>query len=144
MAYCYTAMDSPAFFYAEGDCGEVNHDLKIVKGDLKTADINTVNGVISAVLIQLNTDKVYENERGWWGDEFQGFPIGTLAWTMQKMKTSDNYALRAEAYILDGLKPLIAQGLFDDIKVETVQVVGGVEATVDILKNGESLFRMVA
>lgn len=59
------------------------------------------------------------------------------------MKTSDSYALRAEAYIRDALKPLINQGLFDEVRVETVQVVGGVEATVDILKNGESLFRMV-
>lgn len=143
MAYCYTAMDSPAFFYAQGDCSEVNHDLNIVKGDLKTADINTVNGVISAVLIQLNTDKVYEHERGWWGDEFQGFPIGNLVWTMRKLQKSDSYALQAEAYIRDALKPLIAQGLFDDINIQTVQVIGGVEATVDILKNGESLFRMV-
>lgn len=142
MAYCYSAMDSPAFFYVQGDCGETNHDLKIVKGDLKTADINTVNGIISAVLIQLNTDKVYENERGWWGDEFQGFEIGNLTWVMQTMKTSD-YALQAEAYIRDALKPLISQGLFDDTNVETVRVVGGVAATVDILKNGESLFRMV-
>lgn len=143
MAYCYTAMDSPAFFYAGGECGEAHHDLKIEKGNLKTADINTLNGVISAVLIQLNTDKVYDNERGWWGDEFQGFSIGNLTWTMQKFRTSDSYALRAEAYIRDALSPLITQGLFDDLRIETVQIVGGVEATVDILKNGESLFRMV-
>lgn len=143
MAYCYTAMDSPVFFYARGECGDANHDLKIVKGNLKTADINTLNGVISAVLIQLNTDQVYENERGWWGDEFQGFPIGNLTWVMQKVRTSDSYALRAEAYIRDALKPLTAQGLIDDVQIETVQVVGGVEATVDILKNGESLFKMV-
>lgn len=143
MAYCYSPMDSPAFFYGQGDCGEPKHDLHIIKGDLKTADSNTINGVISAVLIQLNTDKVYQSERGWWGDEFQGFEIGNLTWTMPKMKTSDSYALRAEAYIRDALKPLINQGLFDEVRVETVQVVGGVEATVDILKNGESLFRMV-
>lgn len=143
MAYCYSAMDSPAFFYVQGDCGETNHDLKIVKGDLKTADINTVNGIISAVLIQLNTDKVYENERGWWGDEFQGFPIGNLIWMMRAMKKSDSYILQAEAYIRDALKPLISQGLFDDINVETVRVVGGVDATVDIFKNGKNLFRVV-
>lgn len=143
MAYCYSPMDSPAFFDEQGECGEVNHDLKIIKGDIKTADSNTINGVISAVLIQLNTDKAYQHERGWWGDEFQGFAIGNLAWTMQKMNSSDSYALRAEAYIRDALKPLIAQGLFDEVRVETVQVVGGVEATLDIFKNGESLFKMV-
>lgn len=144
MAYCYTAMDSPVFFYTEGNCGEVNHDLKIIKGDLKTADTTEMNSVISAVLIQLNTDKREGNERGWWGDEFLGFQLGNLAWTMQKTKTSDSYALRAEAYIRDALKPLINQGLFDDVKVETVQVIGGVEATVDIIKNNESLFKVVA
>lgn len=143
MSYCYTAMDSPTFFYVSGECGEANHDLKIVKGDLKTADINTINSVISAVLIQLNTDKVYEQERGWWGDEFQSFPIGNLVWTMQMTKSTDSYALQAEAYIRDALKPLMAQGLFDDIRIDTVRVIGGVEATVDIVKNGSSLFRMV-
>lgn len=143
MGYCYTAMDSPAFFYVEGDCSTVNHDLVITKGDLETADINTIQGVISAVLIQLNTDQVYENEHGWWGDEFLGFPIGSLAWTMRTTGSSDSYATRAEAYIRDALKPLISQGLFDDVNISTLQVVGGVQATVDILKNGESLFRAV-
>ncbi len=142
MAYCYTPIDSPMFFSENGDCGGVKHDLIVEKGDLKGSGINSFNSIISAVLIQLNSDQVFDGERGWWGDEFLGFPLGNLAWRIAENTPADKRTVRADAVIREALDPLIKQGMIDEIKIKTVQVVGGVEATVDILKNGQTIFRV--
>lgn len=137
--YCYTPMDSPAFFYGEGDCDIVSHDLMVKSGDLSPDE----NQIISAILIQLNSDLVKDGERGFWGDEFIGFPLGTHLWTLNGQANTTGITVKADQMIRQALEPLISQGLIDSIQVKATRIVGGVEAQVDVIKDGKSLFTMV-
>ena len=55
---CYDYILSPQFFYEPGECGDTNHDLTVSNGDLLSSD----DQLISAVLIQLNTDMYLDGE----------------------------------------------------------------------------------
>lgn len=142
MTYCYTAMDSPAFFAQDGDCGVIKHDLRIKEGDLKRTGIGDVNSIISAVLIQLNTDQVNDGNRGWWGDELLGFNIGAQLWTLKDYPASERTVM-ADSMIRAALEPIIKQGLIDDFTVSISQIVGGIEAEIDIIKDGSTLFKVL-
>lgn len=145
MTYCYTPMDFPAFHAFDGSCEgefgglEVKHDFVVENGGLKPNDILTIN----AILIQLGTDLRANNQRGWWGNQFEGFEIGSRMWTITGQQNVSGVTVLADEMIREALGPLIDQGLFDEIRVRSVRVVGGVESEIDILKNGQSLMRTV-
>ena len=141
MTYCYSPMDAPAFFAAQAACGQpLAHDLQVREGDLAPSD----QIVISAILIQLHTDARLGNERGWWGDQFSRFPLGSRFWTIGQAQRVESFRLaRVDEMIRAALAPLIAQGIIDEILVKTVRTVDGVDATVDAIKDGRSLFRTV-
>lgn len=141
MTYCYTPIDCPAFFAGEGDCGApVAHDLQMAGGTLATS----ASMLISAALIQLHTDARDEGRRGWWGDEFQPFPIGSRFWTIGQAGKQASFRLaKVDEMIRSALAPLISQGLLDELKITTVRTLSGVDATVDAIKDGRSLFRTV-
>ena len=139
MIDCYEAITSPSFFDIEGECGIVNHDIKVSKGGLATSD----NSILSAILIQLNSDQKSEGERGFWGDQFLGFPLGTKLWTLQGRGSFVGITVKADELIREGLTPLIDQGLIDELRVRPVRTIDGVDASVDALKNNVSIFSTV-
>lgn len=134
--YCYTPMDSPTFFGINGECGILLHDLDIEDGDLKAGD-----ELISAIIIQLTTDMVYDKERGFFGDEFIGFPLGNQVWTLKGKPNRDNIQAKADQMIRQALEPIIDQGMIDDLVTRTVRVVGGYQSEIDIVKSGEVIAR---
>lgn len=134
---CYTEMRCPSFFYGEGDCETIEHDLRIIEGDLS----EDTNGVLSALLIQLNTDKFFNGESGFWADQFEGFNIGSDFWKINGSNNFDELPVLVDEFARDAINPLIDQGFIDEVSVRTVRVVGGVQAFIDVLKDGQSLLR---
>lgn len=141
MTYCYSPIDAPAFFPGESDCGlPVAHDLVVKGGGLSGSQ----QLAISAILIQLHSDARYLDERGWWGDEFQPFAIGSRFWSIGGAgKQSSFKTAKVDEMIRAALAPLISQGIIDEIRIKTVRTVDGVDADVDAVKDGRSLFRTV-
>lgn len=141
MSYCYSPMDAPAFFPGVGECGApVAHDLQVRGGGLSGSE----QIAISAILIQLHTDASYLGERGWWGDEFQPFPVGSRFWRLSQRGEQVSFRLaKVDEMIRAALAPLISQGIIDEIRIKTVRTVDGVDADVDAVKDGRSLFRTV-
>lgn len=131
--YCYTPMDAPTLFYAAGECGDIRHDWRVTNGDMARDG----DQVISAVLMQLGSDRVVNGERGWWGDQFLGFPIGNTIWT-HAGKKDDPAAI--EAAIRTCLDPIVAQGFIDAVRVKSVQTVSGRTYVVDLIKNDAILY----
>ena len=134
---CYTPIKCPSFFSVAGDCETVNHDIRINEGCLDEGD-----PVVSAVIIQLLTDRRADGQGGFWGDEFIGFPIGSRLHTLSGRPTSQNLNALTDEMIREALEPLIDQGCFDEVSVRVVDTVEGPEALVDILKDGKSLFSL--
>lgn len=124
---------NPSFFYEDGDCDNTNHDIRITSGDLDGSDLD----VVSAVLIQLNTDARFDSQRGWWGEEFMGFPIGSKLWSIQQTGIT---AIRADELVREAIEPLITQGLINDVRVNAIKTIDGVDVDIDLLRNNRSIF----
>lgn len=134
---CYNPILQPDFFATTGDCENILHDIQIVDGQLRPV----ADAAIAAIIIQLGTDKVLANQRGFWGDQFVGFPLGTHAWTLTDNVEGETNTLRvrADEYIREALQELISQGFFDAVEIRTVEVVDGFELTVNVTRDGETL-----
>ena len=130
---CYEQIMNPLFSHIEGDCNSTNHDISVVNGGLDGSQ----SEIISAVLIQLTTDARFNSTRGWWGEEFMGFPIGSSLWSLRDQGIT---AIRADEMIRDALAPLISQGLFNDLNVDAVKTVDGIQVELEILRENRSLF----
>ncbi|WP_428492169.1 phage GP46 family protein [Rhodopila sp.] len=103
-----------------GDWGVTTGDLAIDPGGLRTA-----------VLLSLFTDQVAPPDyvppagsptgrRGWWGDTFEGYPIGSLLWTLDRSKINGSTALLAQ---VQGICNAALQWLIDAGVVATVTTV---------------------
>ena len=136
---CFTPMRCPSFFGVDSDCETVNHSIKVVDGDLAEN-----SAAISALIIQLGTDRFANGERGFWGEQFMAFPIGNRLWTLTgSVGAATQVTVLADQMVREAVEPLISQGFFDEIKVNAVRTIDGVELTLDALKDGQSLFSVV-
>ena len=136
MTYCYTPMDSPDFFGGLGDCEKIKHDLRAKNGGLDGG-----NELTSAIIIQMNTHAGFEGENGWWGDQFERYPLGNKLWLLTG-KNSDQQGMTAkmDEYIRAALRPLIAQNAITKLDIRAVRTIDGAEASVDITTpNGDTL-----
>lgn len=142
MTVCYTPIQQPDFFAVNGDCGNLLHDLAIEDGQFKPV----AEAAISALIIQLGTDKKLQGQRGFWGDEFIGFPLGTHAWTLTNNIQGDTNSLRvrADEYIREALEELVSNGFFDEFTIRTVETLEGFELQINIFREGESLASFTA
>ena len=132
---CYTSIQCPSFFNIEGDCETVGHDIKVTNGCLGSGD-----PLISAVLIQLLSDRREGSAGGFWGDEFLGFNLGSSLWTLNGQPNTSELNVRVDEMIREALDPLINQGFMDEVQVRVVRKIDGPEARVNLLKEGKSLF----
>lgn len=131
MSYCYSPIDSPDFLYAAGDCEIVKHDLTVENGGLADGDL-------SAVLIQLGTDRRQDDKRGWWGDEFQPFPLGNRAWAIAGTVGQDLPA-KLDEVIREALDPLIDSGVINSYDLRTVQTINGQEIDLTLRRGSETV-----
>lgn len=118
------------FYAVNGDCDEVLHDLKIENGGLAGGDES-----ISAALIQLMTNARVGDECGWWADQFMPFALGSRLWSIR-----DGDLGQIDGAIRDALNPLIEQGVIDAIRVRSFETIDGRQVTVDLSKDGQSVF----
>jgi phage gp46-like protein len=103
-------------------------DLKVLNGDLQTDE-----GLETAVLISLFTDKRASNDdpildpnhpedkRGWWGDQLEPFEegdeIGSKIWLLSRSKTEKSIYLGLETYIRDALEWMVKDGVILKIEI---------------------------
>lgn len=99
--------------------------------DLTSGDISLWSDIEGAVMVSLFTDRRAPDDwvptdgtndrRGWWADIYEGDQIGSLLWTLDRVKISDSAGMLALArqYCLDALKWLLSTGTVSKIDVAT-------------------------
>jgi len=100
-------------------------DLAIAGNDLRT-----VQGLSTAILISLFTDRRAEDDdelplgttdrRGWWGDAFadvSGDRIGSRLWLLRRAKQTQQTLNRAKEYAHEALAWLIDDGVATSLQI---------------------------
>ncbi|SDR52946.1 Phage protein GP46 [Paraburkholderia tuberum] len=100
---------------ADVDVFQVPPDWQTADGDLAAQ-----NQLHSAVIIQIFTearapaDSPFidnpEDRRGWWGDAYSPFPVGSLLWTLYRQPLTDSVIEHARSYTRDAIQRLVDQG----------------------------------
>ncbi len=86
------------------------------------ADLQSGSDLESAIAVSLFTDRRappdYQgpvpwdgNRRGWWGDTYNGFQIGSLLWTLARSVKTRRVLLLAQLYASDALGWLLEAGV---------------------------------
>ena len=113
---------------------KITWDNSLMMGDLGvlTGDLLTDEGLETAVLISLYTDKRAsdddpllddrnQDKRGWWGDMVEpfveGVEIGSRLWLLSREKTSTNIYEKVRRYVDEALHWLLEDGVAT--KIET-------------------------
>lgn len=101
-------------------------DIEIANGDIRPD-----NGLATAVLISLFTDARAPDERllpageeslrGWWGD-LDEETTGSLLWLINREKTTNEVAARAQEYCTEALQWLKDEEIAESYEVETTLV----------------------
>jgi phage gp46-like protein len=118
------------------DCPPVMPDWILSGGDLGRG-----NDLASIVMTQLFTDKRADGQRGWWGNQFMPFEIGSELWRLQGQPATQKAAIDAERYVQEALDPLAKQGLFETYSVSATLIGNKLSMTVDLQSSqGVSLF----
>ena len=101
-------------------------DLAIAGNDLRT-----VQGLSTAILISLFTDRRAEDDdelplgttdrRGWWGDAFaeiSGDRIGSRLWLLRREKQTQQTLNRAKEYAHEALAWLVEDGVATSLQID--------------------------
>lgn len=108
------------------DAAAYRGDWMVTAGDL----VADPGGLRSAVLLSLFTDQVASDDyvapagssqdrRGWWGDTYEGYPIGSRLWQLNRRYKSGDTALLAEATDIctEALQWLVDAGIVAAVSV---------------------------
>ena len=99
----------------------------------------------SILLLLLFTDRVAQpdyvptdkanDRRGWWADTFQGLPIGSRLWQLERRKITNRAALASEAngMVLEALQPMITGGLVTSVTCNAQCPAAGPNSTGNLL-----------
>lgn len=71
----------------------------------------------NAIIISLFTDARVDGERGWWGNSFATFEMGSKLWTLHRSKQIDDILEDAERYARDALQWMITDKLVSSLSV---------------------------
>lgn len=135
---CYDRIECPSVFPQNSDdCADLQHDIRIIGGCLEEGD-----SVLSAILIQLGSHRLVEGERGWWGEQFLGFQLGTRVWKIAGRALSENVRAELDESIREALDPLIDQGCIDEVSVRVIDTFDGPQARVRVFKDGRELLEV--
>jgi phage gp46-like protein len=102
-------------------------DVSIAAGDLQAG-----NDLETAVIISLFTDREANPDdvipdgsgdpRGWWGDAFLPYKIGSRLWLLERGKAMPDVVQRATDYVNEALAWMLTEQLCSgvDVKVELI------------------------
>lgn len=107
---------------------------------LSLGDLGRADGQSSVIMTQLLTDLRSGDKRGWWGDEFQPFPIGSELWTLEGKPLNEAAIVDTERFIREALEPLSQQGIFETFTVRAYSVGKTMQADISISTDGETVF----
>lgn len=94
--------------------------------DPATLDLAAEDGLATAVILSLFTDRrdpeaeeAGEPPRGWWADGLapDGDEIGSLLWTLDRAKNTDDVPVRAEEFSREALAWMVADGVASAVDV---------------------------
>ena len=107
-------------FIAPTDATDVWDFSNLPDWQVKAGDLAADKQLHSAVIIQLFTEGRAprdcpfldnpEDRRGWWGDAYSPFPIGSLLWTLYRQSLTDRVIEAASTYARDAMQRLVDQG----------------------------------
>ena len=88
-----------------------------------SGDLQSGNDLETAILISLFTDRLAreddeydgDNRRGWWGDQYQDYPIGSRLWLLRRQKLTLAVANKAQDFAAEALKWLTDDGIVASI-----------------------------
>ncbi|MGY3571974.1 phage GP46 family protein [Vibrio paucivorans] len=95
--------------------------------ELSSAGIQIDDSLMTLVIIMLFTDRRAldddtlpdrTNRRGWPGDTYFPYPIGSRLWLLSREKIVPRVLYDAKDYALEALDPLIQEGYAKDVSVE--------------------------
>ncbi len=93
----------------------------IMEGDIsfKDGDMVRENGLSTAVLMSMFTDRRDNNERGWWGDQvsIEQDQIGSRLWTLERASTTIETIVLAKEFIEESLQWILDDGVVAAIVV---------------------------
>ncbi len=106
---------------------------------LQGADLATDDGLETAVILSLFTDRLAEEDdvipdgtndrRGWWADAYPDIPadkIGSRLWLLHREKQLQTVVLRAQEYAQEALAWLVEDGIASAVRVTASIVRNGV------------------
>ncbi|KIP14293.1 phage GP46 family protein [Burkholderia sp. MSHR3999] len=107
-------------FVVMPDPSGANDFTNIPDWQVKNGDLAADNQLHSAVIIQLFTEARApadcpfldnpEDRRGWWGDVYSPFPVGSLLWVLYRQALTDKVIEHARSYASDAMQRLVDQG----------------------------------
>lgn len=88
----------------------------------------------TAVMLSLFSDRTCEPDdvppdgggrRGWWGDAFRTYPLGSRLWLLSREKESEQTRLRAESYGREALRWMIREEIASATEVSAAWTAPG-------------------
>lgn len=96
--------------------------------ELDSAGIKTDDSWLTLIIIMLFSDRRAleddalpdrtSNRRGWPGDSYFPYPIGSRLWLLSREKIVPRVLYDAKDYAIEALEPLISEGYASDVSVE--------------------------
>lgn len=109
---------------------EVEHDVRIVDGDLESEPTLRTAVLLSLFLDRRATEEELEafgleadDPRGWWGDGFpvlEGDEYGSKLWLLQRAKQTERTRVLAEGFAREALAWLLEDEIAERIEVDAV------------------------
>jgi phage gp46-like protein len=82
-------------------------------------------------------DQIWDGggHRGWWGDAYSRFPLGSRLWLLHREKQTDLTRVRAEIYARESLTWMVADGVASAVEVRAEWAeLGRLDLFVDIIR----------
>lgn len=110
---------------------------EVSRGDYRVVApgvLESGSDLATAVMISLFTDRTAEPDdvppdgdgrRGWWGDAFRTYPLGSRLWLLAREKETEQTRLRAEAYGREALRWMIREEIASATEVSAAWTVPG-------------------
>jgi phage gp46-like protein len=123
---------------------------ELMRADLAMSgpDLALDAGLQTAVTVSLLTDRQAlpgdvlpddNGPRGWWGDAYDAYPIGSRLWLLRRSVLTQNTLNAAQDYAIEALQWLIDDGVVGSVSVAATAVtINRMNLAVTISQNGAS------
>jgi phage gp46-like protein len=110
---------------------------------LPTGVLRADQDLATAVMLSLGTDRTAHDDdvppdgggrRGWWGDAYRKYPLGSRLWLLSREKETELTRLRAEEYAREATAWMIREGIAAQIEIAAIwSAAGRLELTIVIV-----------